>query len=101
MSIEIYYRYCKLDKKHEYGVVAPFNGSTVYLNYWTYWLWYYMGFFTKGKHRKPTIIPFANAWDENSKLIKTYTELMDAEVCAKRVVNFIHKHYSNRKNENT
>jgi hypothetical protein len=94
MSVEIHYRYCELDKKHEYGVVAPFNSSTVYLNYWTYWLWYYIGHFTKGKHRRPTIIPFANSWDEKSKLIKEYTDIRSAEVCAKRITNFIQKHYS-------
>ncbi len=94
--IEIYYRWSELDKKHEYGIIAPYNLLEVYLTYWTYWFWYYIGAETKGKHRNPTIIPFANTWDKETKLIKTYIDLRDSETCAKRAVKFINKHYNKK-----
>lgn len=74
-EIEIYYRYCDLDKVHEYSVVCKQREN--YGNYWIYWVWFKMGkslFQSMRKNEKQVfkLLPFANTWDEKCKLIKSY-----------------------------
>ena len=75
-EIEIYYRYCDIDKEHEYSVVCKERGTTSY-NYsgngWIFWIWYKMGIaFGKVDKMKFRLLPFKNTWDEKCKLIKKY-----------------------------
>lgn len=92
--IKIYYRWCDLDKKHEYGIELPLYKSGSFPPYWNYWVWYYLGNLTQGVHSNPTLLPFANTWDEKCKLIKTYVDTRNAQKCATRIFNLIQKHYS-------
>ncbi len=95
MSIHIYHRYSTLDKRHEYSIVVPFPESVVNV-IWNYWFWYYIGSLTKGKHNNPSILPFANTWDEDCILIKTYKDHRAASTSAELALNFIKKHYTKK-----
>ena len=69
-EIEIYYRYRKLDKEHQYMIVCQ-QSATEYCNHWIFWIWYKMGV-AFGKNRKFSILPYKITWDDSVKLIKVY-----------------------------
>lgn len=102
IEIEIWYRYCKLDRVHEYSVVCrerdkQANYST---NTWIFWIWYYMGEslmngLRKNEKQKFRLIPFANTWDESCKLIKEYKEINSGH----RIVPAILSHFKKVKSK--
>lgn len=101
-EIEIYYRWCKLDKVHEYGVVCreqpQRHGST---NSWIYWIWFKMGAsllqsLRKNEKQKFRLLPYANTWDEKSKLIKEYKTVNNG---TDRVVPAILRHFQKVKHK--
>lgn len=93
--VEIHYRKNILDKRVEYSVVVPHNQIAVF-NTWSYWLWFYLGSMFKNK-KGIILLPFANNWDEKSKIIKRYVAGSSAKECAKRICVFIDKHNSTHK----
>jgi len=72
MTIELSYRYSKLDKTHCFGLV--FNATE---NYETYirWVWYYLGQQLVKKPRNVRIYPF----NYNGKVLKNYKFCNDAQ----------------------
>lgn len=93
INIEVYYRYCKLDKIHEYNVVC--KERPLQANYspngWIFWVWYYMGIAFKDRpERGFRLMPFANTWDEKCKIIKSYKDINGGY---ERVIVAIKKHF--------
>lgn len=98
--IEIYYRWCELDKIHEYSIVCKekHSGFGWNENYWIYWVWYKMGVaFTHRELCKFRILPFSNTWDENCKLIKKYKTVNSG---TDRVIPSIRNHFKKVKTKN-
>lgn len=94
-EIVIWYRWCELDKVHEYSIVCKegFHPTLAYsYNCWIFWLWYRMGEqFTKIEKKQFKILPFSNSWDKNSKVIKMYKT---CNTGVDRVIPAIRKHYN-------
>lgn len=91
-EIEIYYRYCELDKTHEYSVVCKERLSG---NQWIYWLWFEMGAsllqgLRKNEKQVFRLLPYPNTWDEKCKLIKSYKTVNNG---VNRVVPAILNHF--------
>jgi len=90
-EIEIYHRWCEVDKQHEYGIVCRQNLNVEYANYWIQWIWYKLGDqLTKKEKKSFKILPFANTWDEKCKLIKSYKTCNSG---TDRVVPAIRNHF--------
>lgn len=88
-EVEIYYRWCEVDKRHEYSVVCNERHDRGYcVNGWIYWIWYKMGVAFK-KRKDFRLLPFANTWDKKSKLIKEYKTVNGS---TDRVVTAIKNH---------
>jgi hypothetical protein len=102
IEIEIWHRWCDLDKVHEYSVVC--RERDMQANYssngWIFWLWYHMGEslmngLRKNEKQKFRLIPFANTWDEKCKPIKEYKEINSGD----RVVPAILSHFKKVKSK--
>ena len=98
IQIEIHYRYSNVDKTHEYSNVCRELSQTGYSrNCWIFWLWHKMGSqFTPKEMKQFKILPFANNWDENSKLIKEYKTVNTG---VDMVIPAIRKHFLKIKNK--
>ncbi len=59
MKASLYYRYSKLDKEHQFGLVAD-----------NVWIWFYLGQNMKGI--KFTLYPYQCSWHPDWKLLKEY-----------------------------
>lgn len=89
-QIKIYYRYCELDKRHEYGIVCK-QSEVFYQNYWIFWLWFRMGEQLTKKEKKQFHISAYNcSWDKNEKLIKEYKTVNNG---VDRIVPAIRNHF--------
>lgn len=99
-QIEIHYRYCNIDKVHEYSVVCrERNGEPCTANGWIYWIWYRLGESLMTNLRKNEkqvfrLLSFSNSWDENSKLIKGYKNSNSGH----RIIPAILSHFKKVKN---
>lgn len=96
IEIEIHYRYCELDKVHEYSVVCRernFDGFSQ--NAWIYWIWFNMGrsllqTLRKNEKQKFRLLPFANTWDDKTMLIKEYKQCSSGD----RIIPAILSHFN-------
>lgn len=84
--IHLYYRYCELDKTHDYSVI-----STEEINYWYCWVWFYLGNFMEGKqyYCRKRLYPYKVY---GHKLLKKYKTSRNAEEMAELIFNAIKKH---------
>ena len=85
MEIELTYRYCKLDKVHEFGIDI-INQNDRSMAYY-YWVWFYIG-----KHLKKEdfmLYPWSRNHHHDSKVLYRYKYCNDAERQAKMIVRKI------------
>jgi len=92
MEVNIYHRYDKLDKIHEYQIVVPAPSI------WSQWLWYCLGIITGNRELKYRILPYYFEYISHgkTKLIYSYKGI-NAYIVAARVFLKIEKDFSKRR----
>lgn len=86
--INIYYRYSKLDKRHEYSVTDT-NGQTIFLT----WIFFFLGN-SKLLKIKDRILLFPFIGYGHEKIIKSYTYKYGAKQIASWIAVLIVNHYN-------